>query len=554
MTTKQVYEPTPLPALKHIARFVNDGYGSMLDPCAGNGDALSYLSGEWALSRYGIEPNSLLYHEMVRQNDPAGSLNEYASAVFARSFMVIYTFPPTDLTAERAIQWLEWIRDAAGPQGICIWRLPKRIVLNPDWIKAFDMWFEDTEFYLDPPGLQNVTPDLFNIRSKRSEKSQWIYSAASIQQMVKRIEEAVGIDVAKYSPWRYYSTSAKFAFRLRGVEWEDVVTEVYDWSWPRLWIPFAKEYVCFSDNAATWARAKKEGFDPLTQLRSPYVGYVNRDAEVWVDCFAAQDRNLYMVSMIGRKKNIQIIEHGLKASAFMQIGNSKTKLEGGGTNWQERYVSVMHKLPSGAFHCVWFHKNATGKPLTDRIPILMPHNSVVQAQMLSGVTGLPIVAEWVDEIMVGQRRIDRRSSIGLSGGFIYAFEGEIMNKLTKLAAAGNLPEPKRRQPEILRPIMPPSTGIWAQLAMQEFVNDIPLPGNIIMHSRPIELIDTEVGESLDKKVEVTEIIRKDAVRIVVFHYGHSNGFSPGDWEIYQTETAEDFDNAQEGEEEDKDES
>jgi hypothetical protein len=88
--------------------------------------------------------------------------------------------------------------------------------------------------------------------------------------------------------------------------------------------------------------------------------------------------------------------------------------------------------------------------------------------------------------------------------------------------------------------------------MQEFVNDIPLPGGIVMHAKPVEIEDTEVGEALDKRVEVTTILRKDAVRVAVFHYLNNGTHMAGDWEIFQTETAEDMEDEFDEDEEDDD--
>ncbi len=543
--TDKAFETTPPEVLNYISKFVYKARGSMIDPCAGDGGALRFLAEEWNVSRYAIEQDDELYNKMQKRDPtrPVKAFNEHASGVYARGFMIAYVFPPPQTSSAQAVKWLEWTTESLTPEGIGIFRLHKRALHNPDFMVAVLTYFKDIQVFQDPEGL-SVSAGLFIMAARTHEPGDRATpDLEALQKFAEKVEHAIPIGQGRIRTVKspYYSVS--FQFRIRGLEWEDVVEEIYEHSWPRLEVPFSRVSANFSSNLRHWRKAIEDGENPLHDLDKIPCEYasVNHDASVWCDALAAVDRGIYVLSLIGRRVHIEIVERGLKASAFISVGARKGKLIGGGSNWQENYHHIMLKLPSGGFHSVWFYRNATAKPHTTRDPLFAPLNDTVAAQMMANITGLPIPPEWADLIISKKFRVDKQTVYRVDGTFFHIFREATMKDLTVLARNDELPEPKKRQPEILRPIMPPSTGIWAQLAMQEFVNDIPLKDGIIMHSSPIELIDTEVGEALDQRIEVTEIIRKDAITVAVFHYKDSGLFRAGDWEVYQTETADQFD-------------
>jgi len=57
-----------------------------------------------------------------------------------------------------------------------------------------------------------------------------------------------------------------------------------------------------------------------------------------------------------------------------------------------------------------------------------------------------------------------------------------------------------------------------------------------MFAKPIEIDDIDTEEALDGVIEKTTILRKDAIRVVVFHY---EGDDAGLWEVFETERIDD---------------
>lgn len=422
-------------------------------------------------------------------------------------------------------------------------RLPMRRMQNPDLLSTLAFKYDQVSFYKDPEGLSDVSPDLVTVAARlMDKKDRDLPTVERLQEIARQLEICPVLSKsALRSIQGAQRSSLHFAFRIKGLEWEDVYKEVYEVSWPRLGVPFAREFGTISANLIQYQDDREKKKDTDHTNYSVEQAHVTRDSLVWCDLMATHKKGILALSMVGRRVHIENTERGLKASGMINVGRSlRGKLIGGGSQWQDNYHRIMMKLPGGAFHCVWFHRNATAEPIDDSIPLLLPTQEAVAAKMIANLTGLPVVKEWVAEVKRPLSTAWRDVSKFRVQGDIYHVNPEsVMGVMSRAARDGLLPEPGDAQPEVLRPIMTPSSGIWAQLAMQEFVNDVPMKDNgIIMHSTPIELLDTEVSESLDDKIEVTNILRRDAVRISVFHYKMSNGFSPGDWEVYQSETAD----------------
>ncbi len=533
-------EKTPPEVLEVLADFLKPIHGALLDPCAGDGETLGYLAEAWSASRYGVEPDDIYYHQMVKSGVKS-AMSGYFRDIYAKDFVASYVFPPPDAPAGNFVRWCGWMFEAIRDNGVIVWRVPERIVKNPAFIEAFVARFYEAQFFKDIPDLDGSSKDLYVIRCRRRKEVG--EHMDEVQDLVVDIERAVVLGSKTIYAWDT-PYSGNLVFRIRGLEWEDIYEELYEYSWPLLTIPGGREDAWFSYRLKAWREAIEAGEDPheTSAAEPPEKAYWQVGSEVWCDAFATYQRGIYVLSMVGRKRDIQILEKGLKSSQLIHLGRySKGKLQGGGTVWKENYTAKIVKLPkSGAFHAVWLHNNATPRATDEELPGLLPLGSrTVAAQIVANTTGLPVLPEWVNDIMDQTGYVDKKHRDGIHGEFKHMFGGEIQRYMTQMAANGTLDEPMVRNPEVLRPIMPPSTGIWAQLAMQEFVNDIPLPGGIVMHAKPVEIEDTEVGEALDKRIEVTTILRKDAVRVSVFHYLNNGTHMAGDWEIFQTETADD---------------
>jgi hypothetical protein len=197
---------------------------------------------------------------------------------------------------------------------------------------------------------------------------------------------------------------------------------------------------------------------------------------------------------------------------------------------------------TGAFHCLWIFNNATERADSEETStVLVPPEGEHSARIVAHASGCPVPIEWA-KYLVGKCGVFAREIHNIDAKFCKVDQHVVMGHLTRWAQSGNMPEPTGLSPEIIRPVMPPSAGIWAQLALQGFANDIPLPGGIIMHAEQLTIQDVDISEGADKTTETVKIIRKDAVRFVVFHYKSNGKFKAGDWEIFETEREEEDEN------------
>jgi hypothetical protein len=426
-------EKTPPEVLEQIAKFMKPVHGALLDPCAGDGEALDVLAEEWTCSRYGVEPDDIYYHQLS-QNVAKQAIAGYFRDVYAKDFVVSYVFPPPDGPAGNFVRWCNWMFTAARNDGVVIWRLPKRIVQNPAFIEAFVARFYEAQWFKDLPDLENVSKDLYVVRCRRREEVG--EHMDEIQDLVLDIERAPVLGSKTIYAWDT-PYSGNLVFRLRGLEWEDIYEEVYDHSWPLLSIPGGREPAWHSSRLAAWNRAIADGEDPheTSAADPPDKAYWTLGSEVWCDAFASFKRGIYVLSMIGRKRDILIMEKGLKSSQLVQIGRygTKGKLQGGGTQWKENYTARIVKLPkSGAFHAVWYHNNATPRANDVDLPGLLPEGSrTVAAQIVANATGLPVLPEWVDDIMSKTGYVDRKNYTSIHGAFRNMFSDELQRYMRR---------------------------------------------------------------------------------------------------------------------------
>src|SRR5689334_13177836 len=96
---KAGYYPLDHAHLQHIRHLFAPGQGKILDPCAGEGNALAYLAEAWGLTPYANELNHQRYAECLRQfgglQAVQGDLRELRSS--QNVFSVVYCNPPYSL-------------------------------------------------------------------------------------------------------------------------------------------------------------------------------------------------------------------------------------------------------------------------------------------------------------------------------------------------------------------------------------------------------------------------------------------------------------------------
>jgi hypothetical protein len=535
-----IFTPTPPELLRHIAELCDKLYGSMLDPCAGDGATIEYLSKRWRCSAYGVEQDEKLYHELQNR---AKALHDDFGNIKARGFRIVYCFPPPDTS--RSIRWTKSVWEALNESAIAVFRFTETVVQYPSWLLAMTRYFEDIQVWRDPIEMFAKTR-AYTFRARARISAEALPDTTRAGELAKQIEEANPITVY-IRPW---DTTGKrqhqgFVFRPRQLEPEDLLEDALNSSWPHVSIPYAKEKVQLRNGLTEWEQKQSE--DPNAKPTITGMSQITAGVtSVFTDAYAIKSNYIFFLSMLGRKTHINAVEALLKRGQTIKIGYTRAKLDGGATYWKENYRTVLMKLPNtGTFHAIWIHVNGTGKPggahaysHVDDMVLLPKTSEIVMAQIMSNKSGIPIAPEWVHHI-IGKAEVGWDYRIhNLNVRFVRAGRGKLMNILTQAVEDNMLVEPKMVEPDILRPIMPPSAGIWAQLAMQEFINEVPLPGGIIMHAEPIVLEDSEVGEAIDGRVEFVEITRKDCVRVTVFQYktDSSRGAIGGTFEVFQTET------------------
>lgn len=519
---KEIYEPTPPGILQHIAEFVSPAHCAMLDPWAGDGQDLEYLSRRWHCSRYGVETDAKLYQQLEKLTK---ALHEDFFGCYVRNFQLIYVKLPTDIS--NPVAWINEIHQASAERAIIIWRLPKRVVLMPSAIKALVTHFDNIEAFKDPPHAYEHLK-MFTIRCTAKEKIT--FSIQEAQSFAETIEHAPTLGTIYIKPWdtpRYPKGTRHF--KIRGLEWEDVFPDIAQ-IWSRITVPMSNKVFNWSTISTKYLSSLSENI-ANPKIPDPSIVDGPPGIQVWCDAYAVADGGIYMLSMSGRKNAIRAVEAWLKNSKTVKLGYYRHKLIGGGSNWQKNYRVLTTRLTnSGAYLSIWIHNNATCRPDAKATSnLFIPEDNVIAANMISRMTGFPVAPEWMEYV---KGYYVRKSSIqNLKGKFIQIPRHRLEELLIPLAKRGELETPEFRPPEVIRPIMPPSVGIWGQFVTQEFINEIPMGNRIIMHAEPIEIPDVDQEITPDGKKETIEVIRKDCARITVFHFA---GQEAGEVEIYET--------------------
>jgi hypothetical protein len=519
------YHPTPYQILPFVADLLDKAHRSMLDPCAGDGKTLDYLARKWTCSRYGVETDKERFAEL---SDTAKALNERFEDVYARNFSVIYAYPPPN--TGKPVGWLRNVYRATSDEGIVIWRLTKKTLQKPKVIEAFTELYFDWEMFRDPPGIWDKG-NHYTIRCRAKEEEDVGTSQVECFEFSQAVEEAGVLGEVMAEPWDAPYAYGGSKFRQRGLEWEDVYEELME-TLNDMRVPKTGEKIHFKEVEA-WYKAIEEGKNPTH--KNPMTASSSA-GQCWSLGFSFGDRGIYVLSLIGRKTSIYAIESEIRRGRTIKVNYQAGKSLGGITGAKQDYHILKAQLPNtGAFVHVWIHRNCTKDPIGKRLFVPNQEDELA-AKMVSNACGAPVAPEWMDIIASNTGYVNYRNIMGVDGRFLNVSREKVMRALGKEAKDGELPTPSPIKPEQIRPIMPPSVGIWAQLAMQEFINEIPLPGGIIMHAQPIMIKDVETEEAIDGRVERTTVERKDAVRVTVFHY---EGDRAGEWEVFETEKIDD---------------
>jgi hypothetical protein len=517
--------PTPTSLLPLIADLIDNPNCAMLDPCAGDGATMKYLASRWRCSKYGVEIDDSRYEELLHTTNKA--INERFQDIVADGFGVIYCYPPPQTRAH--VSWIKNVAKASAKgKGVVIWRLTKKVLLRPTAIEAFTEYFKDWELFKDPPETWDDA-NHFTIRARRKEHEEEGTTQGECFDFAQAIVEApvLGADIPE--AWDVPYIYGGNTFRRRGLEWEDVYPELME-TFRNIRVPETGEQITLKAVDDWFKELEETGRYP----EIPDPDTVSGWGSCWSIGWFYTDGGFYLVTLVGRKTAVHSVEAAIKDAKgirFGQYGGKKIKPLGLITGVKEDFTVIKKVLPNTGAHAhIWIHKQCTSR--ADRGSVFIMNGSDEEkAKMISNVAGFPVAPEWAEYL---ESRI--KSSSGwrnkVLGTYAYIDRRKISEYLAAEAKQGKLVEPWIRDPEIIRPIMPPSVGIWAQFAMQEFVNGTPLPGGMMMHAEPIKIKDRDSEVRFDGKIETTTLIRKDAVRITVFHY---TGDRAGEIEVFETE-------------------
>jgi len=233
---KMQFYPTKEEILEYITMMINStGFGRVLDPCAGEGDALHYLVNRWYVSAFAIEPNEERYKKCLSKFGRSNTLNEFFEDVKAKNFELVFVNPPYDNRKE--ISWLRMVANSMKDDGMAIWILPQSTVKNEKFIETFSSLFYDAEVWKYPDKLFDEYKQ-YVIRARLRKIADVAPSLQRSQDFAKEIEEYKTLGVHHIHPWVNKSTDRSYGKMVRkDLAWEDVFIDVMD-SWKR--IPYIK--------------------------------------------------------------------------------------------------------------------------------------------------------------------------------------------------------------------------------------------------------------------------------------------------------------------------
>jgi hypothetical protein len=167
---KQGYYPAPPQAIAAVLLHLKpppdpppDGHLSLniLDPCAGEGKALTDIRQGLSLSRaYAVELNASRA-ERIRANHPEitllGPASFHSSRISPKGFGLVYLNPPFDDEfgggGREELAFLRRATEVLAVGGVLVFVLPfNQVFGQADMLAALDAWYERSELYLFPDG------------------------------------------------------------------------------------------------------------------------------------------------------------------------------------------------------------------------------------------------------------------------------------------------------------------------------------------------------------------------------------------------------------------
>jgi len=534
---KMQFYPTQDEIVKFIQKLIVPySYERVLDPCAGEGQAIYKLSEAWRMSAFGVEPNKSRFEKLRSRLGRQNVLDENFEDVRASNFPLIFVNPPYH--NRREIRWVNMVADALSEDGIAIWIVPEKTLKDERFISAFASKFKDEEVWKYPQNLFNEYKQ-YIVRA-RARRPEFVGRSLERDQDFSRSIEVCNIagDSTHVSGWKVPSTretSKRFKFVRKDLVWEDVFPQVMS-AWAR--VPYVHSSIY--ETYEKYIAERKE--DEPDYIEKPY--YLNyKGAQVWTLHYVIIDKEIMMMEMIGRRNAIEAIEAALKSGKNIKTSRGAVKLNGGGSSHKERYIHTMSKLPIGLFHSIWIHQNMTDNPVSSYRILGLPMNLRDAYTRISNHLGLCVFPEWAhpDVYPYGVSSIYISSSWNknIKNQFVTMDRMNVMSGLTKKAVhhrnmGKSLPDPEPLKAEEIFPMMPLSANNYAQLVLQGDANNYPMQiddDKFVMFAEQIRDTDTEVEENIAGETEITTIHRTDASRVTVFHY---TGPKAGEWEIFQS--------------------
>ena len=545
----------PADMVRRVGLLVDGAYARAFDPCVGDAKTFYQLAKVWKASAYGVEPEQM-FSGLARQ---ALGFSNFLAAQFEdcvlKGFPLAYVNPPIE--RRREINWIKRVWESMIPGGVAIWILPEKTTKQPEWLMKFSQFFGDTEAFKFPDKYKGPVPQLI-IRTRPREQEDLGSDEVRLKMLLEAVEGA--------NPLPDYPTSWElpksirdrarelFVFKVRALEWDDVFKDLMETSYPHLeeimelpQFDHFEEYKttkeALADPEKTAAYRAKYGHDPKYVTNRPKT-ISEGTFVVWVDSLLTAEKEVMFMSMCGRLSHIRLVEMMLKGGKQIKAEYTSIVLDGKMRHWKKVYQNFVFRLPiSGAYQSIWVHTNLTGKMARSmQATALCQSKPKLSAKLISAASGLPIMPEWVDDLNTGNcfQYLQNYHSFNIDACAKRPEPDAIKRRLTQLAKVGNLDEPTPGASEIIRPLMPPSAGGYAQLALQQFINNYPLStaegDKFVLYAKPMIKEDVEVSDVMNDKVEITTVTRKDAVHVELFHYA---GPRAGEWEVFETGAGED---------------
>lgn len=227
----------------------------MLDPCAGEGEALQILSEGLDIKQENVfavelhKDRSDKIRERMPNANVLGPCSFFGAEISAARFSLIYVNPPFDYSSDNngygTREEFEFVRrayDLLTPKGIVILVCPKNVFIGRDFASAFDSMFEHAEVYKFPDGHRPFNEVAVFGRKRSTQLDAWNVSSKG-DLCVRGLGryEARELDVSmlpalgepQVSTWKKESAFWSSPMRWVPGERRDTIDEwVLPYSWP----------------------------------------------------------------------------------------------------------------------------------------------------------------------------------------------------------------------------------------------------------------------------------------------------------------------------------